>query len=381
MNKDFPILKSISYLDNAATTQKPLQVINRIKKFYEEENSNIHRGIYSLSEEASESYEKARDVVAGFINAEPEEVIFTSGATEGLNALARNYKEEVLVTEMEHHSNFVPWQIHSKDFRVVPYDEIENISDYVTEKTRVVSFTHMSNVTGKIMNVKSLVSKIRKKNPDTVIVVDGCQAVAHMKVDVKDLDVDYYVFGSHKIYGPSGVGVIYGKKELLKNLKPFNYGGGMIREVENDETTFSEIPNKFEAGTPNVEGVIGLAEAVTYLRKDFGSKMEKEKELQDYLLKKLENVKHIELIGHDSNGYGPVVSFNINGVHPHDVAEFCNKNNVCIRAGHHCAQPLMKALDINATCRASLSFYNTKKNVDKLIKSLEEAERVINGHV
>ena len=381
MKKDFPILKNVSYLDNAATTQKPIRVINRIKKFYEKENSNVHRGIYSLSEEATKTFEDSRKVIADFINASPEELVFVHNATDGLNHLARAYKGEVLVTEMEHHSNFVPWQVRSENFRVVPLDELDSISDYVTEKTRVVSVTHMSNVSGKIMDVKSVVQSVKKKNPDVIVIVDGCQAIAHMDVDVKDSGVDYYVFSGHKVYGPTGIGVIYGKKELLKKIKPFNYGGGMINEVLNDETTYAELPNKFEAGTQNIAGVIGLAEAVKYLKKGFEEKKSGEEELQGYLVDELKKINNLEIIGHDDELYGPVVSFNIRGLHPHDVAEFCNKNSVCIRAGHHCSQPFMNALGITATCRVSLSFYNDEEDVDKLIKSLKEAQRVINGHV
>ena len=367
------IIEKFHYLDNASTTQKPRRVLRAITKFYEESYSNTHRGLYELSVKATEEYEDAREVVANFIGAMNEEIVFTKNATESFNLLARCLKyKNVLVTELEHHSNFVPWQQLGK-ISVVPYnletENLESFKEYV-KGVDVVSFTHMSNVTGRIIDVKKVVKEIRSVNENCIIVVDGSQAVSHMKVDVKELGVDFYAFSSHKMYGPTGIGVLYGRKDLLNSMPPFIFGGGMVRSVSKDKTEFMDTPSRFEAGTLDAAGAIGLREAVYYLTENFDEKKEKESELLGYLLEKF-NENNIDYLGHKDEMYGPVVSF-IPKMDVHDLALFCDINKVCIRVGHHCTQPLMKKLGVNSTARASLSFYNTKRDIDMLIKSIVE---------
>ncbi|MFT4261219.1 MAG: aminotransferase class V-fold PLP-dependent enzyme [Candidatus Woesearchaeota archaeon] len=376
--KDFDILKNISYLDNASSTQKPKVVIDAVNEFYSKHYSNTHRGIYELSEKATDLFEESRKKVASFINAEPKEIVFVRGATEGFNNLARTLKgKSVLLTEIEHHSNYLPWK-QFFEVNSVKYNKDLGCLDWIPFSyggEDIVSFTFMSNVSGEILDVKKIVKELRAKNPDVIIVVDACQAVSHTRIDVKDLDVDFLVFSSHKMYGPTGVGVVFGKKDLLEKLDPFMYGGNMVLDAINQE--WASLPFRHEAGTMHGAGVYGLGVAVDYLLDGFEDKIRKEKELQSYLVEKLRAEK-IGVIGHTHEGFGPVVSFVLD-IHAHDLASFCNKHNVCIRAGHHCAQPFMKALNVVSTARASLSFYNTKEDVDKLILSIKDARRVING--
>lgn len=394
--KDFPLLRNskIIYLDNAATTQKPELVISALKEFYEKHNANAHRGLYKLSIDATEILDNARQTVADFIGSEKNEIIFTKSATESINLLANSIGENIgrweniVVTEMEHHSNFVPWQqlcIKTQaKFIVVPYDkekhELEEITEYIDKRTHILAITHMSNVTGKILDIKNIIKKVREKNEKTIIILDSTQAIAHTDINVKELDADFIVFSAHKIYGPTGVGVIYGKKELLQKITPFLYGGNMILEVKKEKSKWAELPEKFEAGTIDVAGINAFAEALRYLNMKGSEKIfQKEKELKEYALQKLREAEHVNVIAHNNENYGPVISFNVTDIHPHDLAEICSRNNICIRAGHHCAQPLMHALDVTATSRISLSFYNTEKEIDELITTIKKARKIING--
>jgi len=395
LKKEFPLLKNkIFYLDNAATTQKPESVINSFKKFYESTNGNAHRGLYSVSQAATKILDESRETVADFINAEKDEIVFTKSATEGFNLLAYALESEVgrwnhvVTTELEHHSNYVPWQQLTKrtqaELKIVKYDskknELDNFSEYVTKKTALVSFTLMSNVTGLMPDAKEIIKKIRAENDKIIIVVDATQAIAHIDIDVKDLDADFVIFSSHKVYGPTGVGVVYGKKSLLEKLKPFLFGGNMIQEVKEYESTWATVPDKFEAGTLDVAGIFAFAEALRFLNAQDSEEIRNyETELKNYALSKFKEVDHLTVLGHTSKNYGPIISILITDLHPHDLAEICARENVCVRAGHHCAHPLMRRLEIVATTRISLSFYNEKKDIDKFIECINKARKIING--
>lgn len=389
--REFAILNSdLIYLDNAATTQKPNAVIERVKKFYENENSNAHSGIYKLSEKTAEEIEIARKTFAGFINAEKDEIIFTRNATDSFNMLAEmlnvgiNKGDNIIVTELEHHSNFIPWQQLAKkekcEFRIAKYDvEKEEIhpENLVDAKTRIVSFTLMSNVTGILPDAERIISAIKRKNNHAIIILDATQAAAHIKIDVKRLDVDFLCFSAHKMYGPAGVGILYGRKNALEGLEPKRYGGSMIKEVTPEKSTWADIPSRFEPGTMNAEGIIGAAEAVKYMQKNNSQKLfKKEEEIKIYAVKKLKSIQGIEIVGHKKGKYSSIIAFTMKDVHPHDVAEICSRKNICIRAGHHCAQPFHAALRLSATNRISISFYNDKKDIDKLVDALREADRI-----
>ena len=390
--KDFPILNNnkIAYLDSGATTQKPKQVIDAITKYYEEYNANIHRGAYSLSIKATEEYENVRAKIAKFINARySEEIIYTKNATEGLNLIARSYgivamekDSDIVISIMEHHSNLVPWQrmaksmfmnlkymYINKDFEI---DE-EEIKQKITDKTKIVCITHVSNVLGTINDVKKIIKYAHKKG--AVVVVDCSQSIAHMKIDVQDLDADFIVFSGHKMLAPMGIGVVYGKREMLNKMTPFLTGGDMIEYVYEQETTYAPLPNKFEAGTQNVEGVIGLGAAIDYIEKIGYDTIKKiDKELVDYALEKLSKLDYVEIYcTPNKENHCAVLSFNIKGVHPHDVASILDNYNVCVRSGNHCAQPLLRYLGIDSTCRASFYIYNTKQDVDMLVNGIEKA--------
>jgi len=391
----FPLLKNIHYLDNAATTQKPKIVIDTLKGFYERHNANAHRGTYKLSEDATSMLEDSRKVFAKFLDASDEEIIFTKSATEGLNQLANSIEKtfkpgsskNIVVTEIEHHSNFLPWQQLCKrtgaQFRVVKYkpdtDTLNDISELVDKDTLVVAFTGMSNVNGLLLDIDRMIADIRKKNSDAMIIIDATQLVAHKRLDVKSSGADFILFSAHKIYGTTGVGILYGRKSLLERLEPFFYGGNMIQSVSITDAVWAEIPEKFEAGTLDTAGIVASAEAIKFIDKDFEKLMKKEISLKNYALRKLRKIEYVRIIGHKNNNYGPVISIVVDGVHPHDLATICDRDNVCIRAGHHCAQPFMNALGLNATARISISFYNTKKDIDAFLKSLEDAKRIING--
>lgn len=395
LKKDFPILenKKITYLDSGATTQKPIQVIQAIEEYYKKSNANPHRGAYSLSIEATEQYENTRKKIAEFINARySEEIIFSKNATESLNLIAYSYgmnnlkrEDEVVISIMEHHSNLVPWQkitkaTESKLKYMYINDEFElsdeEIENKITDKTKIVGITHVSNVLGTINNVKKIIEYAHKKG--AIVVVDGSQSIPHMKIDVQELDADFFVFSGHKMLAPLGIGVLYGKKEILEKMSPFIMGGDMIEYVYEQETTFAQLPNKFEAGTQNVEGVIGLGSAIDYIKKIGYDKIQKiEKEINSYAIKELSKLEFLTLyITPNEKNHSSVISFNIKGVHPHDVASILDSVSVCVRSGNHCAQPLMRFLGIDSTCRASFYFYNTKEDVDKLVEGLKKSYKM-----
>ena len=392
IKKDFPLLENenITYLDSGATTQKPIQVIKAVEEFYQKYNANPHRGAYSLSIEATEQYENTRTKIAKFINARHrEEIIFSKNATESLNLIAYSYgmdnlkkDDEVVISIMEHHSNLVPWQkVTKKTGSKLNYmyinDEFEltdeEIENKITDKTKIVGITHVSNVLGTINNVKKIIKYAHKKG--AIVIVDASQSIPHMKIDVQDLDADFLVFSGHKMCAPLGIGVLYGKKEILNKMSPFLMGGDMIEYVYEQDTTFAPLPNKFEAGTQNVEGVIGLGSAIDYIENLGYDKIQKiEKEILSYAREELSKLDFLDLyITPNENNHSSVISFNIKGIHPHDVASILDSEGVCVRSGNHCAQPLMRFLGIDSTCRASFYIYNTKEDVDKLVSALNKA--------
>ena len=400
IKKDFPILENqeITYLDSGATTQKPFQVMNAIEEFYKNYNANPHRGAYKLSEQATEIYENTRTKIAEFINAKNrEEIIFSKNATESLNLIAYSYgmdnlkkDEEIVISIMEHHSNLVPWQkvtkvTGSKLKYMYINDEFElsdeEIKCKITEKTKIVGITHVSNALGTINNVKKIIKYAHEKG--AIVIVDASQSIPHMKIDVQDLDADFLVFSGHKMLAPLGIGVMYGKKEILDKMQPFLMGGDMIEYVYEQETTFAPLPNKFEAGTQNVEGVVGLGAAIDYIQKIGYDKIhEIEKELISYAREELSKLDFLTLYltPHKENHSG-VISFNINGIHPHDVASILDSQGICVRSGNHCTQPLMRFLNIDSTCRASFYFYNTKEDVEKLVEALKKAYKMFEKYI
>lgn len=397
---EFPILqeRKISYLDSGATTQKPQCVIDAIESYYKECNANPHRGAYSLSIEATEKYESTREKIAKFINARNrEEIIFSKNATESLNLIAYSYgldnlkkDDEVVLSIMEHHSNLVPWQYVTKKtnsklkFMYINKDyelSKEEIESKITDKTKVVGITHVSNVLGTINNVKEIIKYAHKKG--AVVIVDASQSIPHMKIDVQDLDADFLVFSGHKMFAPLGIGVLYGKKELLNKMTPFLMGGDMIEYVYEQNTTFAPLPNKFEAGTQNVEGVIGLGAAIDYIEKIGYKEIQNvEEAITKYAVNELSKLDFLELyITPNSENHSSVISFNIKGVHPHDVASILDSNGVCVRSGNHCAQPLLRYLGMDSTCRASFSIYNTKEDVDNLVEALKKAYKMFEKYI
>ena len=400
IKKDFPILENsnLTYLDSGATTQKPKQVIEKIEEFYNKYNANPHRGAYSLSVEATNEYESARVKIAKFINAsKPEEVIFSKNATESLNLIAYSYglenlkkDDEVVISIMEHHSNLVPWQKMTKaknaklKYMYVNDDyEIsdEEIETKITKNTKIVGITYVSNVLGTINPVKKIIKQAHKMG--AVVVVDASQSIPHMKLDVQELDADFVVFSGHKMLAPLGIGVLYGKKSILDKMTPFLMGGDMIEYVYEQETTFASLPNKFEAGTQNVEGVIGLAAAIDYIEKIGYDKIQEiEKEVVGYAKQELAKLDFLETYytKNDENHMG-VISFNIKGVHPHDTASVLDSYNVAVRSGNHCAQPLLRYLGKDSTCRASFYIYNTKKDVDNLVEALNKTYNMFKKYI
>ncbi len=392
IRRDFPILENrdIAYLDSGATTQKPIQVINAIKEFYEKNNANPHRGAYTLSIEATEVYESTRQKIAQFINAKhPEEIIFSKNATESLNLIAYSYgmdnlkkDDEVVISIMEHHSDLVPWQKVTKatgsklNYMYINEEfelSDEEIENKITDKTKIVGIAHVSNVLGTINNVKKIIKYAHKKG--AVVIVDASQSIPHMKIDVQDLDADFLVFSGHKMLAPLGIGVLYGKREILNKMTPFLMGGDMIEYVYEQETTYAPLPNKFEAGTQNVEGVVGLGAAIDYIQNLGYDKMQElENDVLAYARQELSKLDYLTLyMTPNEKNHSSVISFNIKGVHPHDVASILDSEGVCVRSGNHCAQPLMRFLGIDSTCRASFYFYNTKEDVDRLVHALNKA--------
>ena len=385
---DFPIFENnpgLVYLDNAATSQKPRRVIEAMDEFQEKDNSNVGRGLYDLSFRAMEKFDGARRKIAHFIGAGENEIIFTKNTTESLNLLGYTIdsiipegRDEILISSMEHHSNIVPWQEFAKrnnlklrfigikdDFSL----DYEDFKSKVGPKTAIVSICHVSNVLGTINDVKEI-SRISKNN-GALVIIDAAQSVGHMKIDVKDIDCDFLVFSSHKILGPTGIGVLFGRKELLERLRPFQFGGGMISEVDFEKSSWADIPEKFEAGTQNIMEAIGFAESINYLNGIGIENVEEHiRELTRYAFEKLEEIRGVKIYS-SSDGIG-IVSFNLEGIHSHDVASLVNDDSIAIRAGHHCAMPLMKTLGIEGTCRASFQIYNDFSDVDKLIDSLNK---------
>ena len=399
LRNDFPIFKKkingkdLVYLDNASTTQKPYSVINSITDFYSNYNSNIHRAVYQLAEEATELYEQSRKKIANFINVRPEEIIFTRNTTESINLIAHSWarsnlkKDDVIaITEIEHHSNIVPWQILCQEIgtrlEYVGIDEsgfldVEYLIELISSrKVKLVSISHMSNVLGTIVPIERIIKTAHQY--DIPVIVDGAQSVPHMPVDAKNLDCDFLVFSAHKMLGPTGVGVLYAKKELLEKMKPFMGGGDMIKEVFKFHTNYNEAPYKFEAGTPNIADVVGFGAAVDYLEKIGMENIRKhEIYLTEYALESMQSLKYIIIYGPmDSKFRGGVISFNIADIHPHDLATIMNDHGIAIRSGHHCAQVLMQRLDVPATSRASFYIYNTKEEIDKFVNAIKEAGRI-----
>lgn len=397
IRRDFPILardvrgKNLVYLDNAATSQKPRVVIEAVMRYYEQENANIHRGVHFLSELATKEHDHAREAVKKFINAgDTKEIIFVRGTTEAINLVAQTFGrvnvgagDEVLITAMEHHSNIVPWQILCDEkrarLRVAPINDdgellLEEFGRLLTSRTKIVAVAHVSNALGTVNPLKQIIQLAHGKN--IPVLVDGAQAAPHMKVDVQALDADFYTLSSHKMFGPMGIGVLYGKSKLLEAMPPYQGGGDMISSVTFEKTTYNKLPFKFEAGTPDVAGAIGLGAAIGYLNQIGIEKIaEYEHELLAYAVEKISVVPGVRLIGTAKQRAG-VLSFVIDGVHPHDVGTILDQEGIAIRTGHHCAQPIMQRFGIPATARASFAFYNTKEEVDALADGIRKVGEV-----
>jgi cysteine desulfurase/selenocysteine lyase len=393
IREDFPILKKqingkpLVYLDNAASSQKPQVVIDAERHFYESQYANIHRGIYFLSEKATEAYEGVRSKVQEFINAsDPREIVFVRSTTEAINLVASTYGrmlvnagDEVLITGMEHHSNIVPWQILCNDvgakLKIVPINDdgeisLDDFDRLMTERTRLVAVTHVSNALGTINPVKEIIAMAHDRN--IPVVVDGAQAAPHMHLDMQELDCDFYAFSGHKIYGPTGVGVLYGKYDLLDQMPPYQGGGDMIQSVTFEETLYREPPYKFEAGTPNIAATIALGVAIDYVNSiGMESIVAYEEELHSHAMEVLSQIRELRFIGTAANKTG-LVSFVIDGVHPHDIGTVLDEDGIAIRAGHHCAQPVMDRFGIPATVRASFAFYNTHEEIEVLVKGIRK---------
>jgi len=395
---DYPILKNkirdypITYLDSAASTQKPQAVINSITEFYQNSYENVHRGMNTLSIKATDTFERARENVRSFINANStNEVIFTAGATDSINKIAQclpqllNEGDKIVITELEHHSNYLPWlQIAKKfqfDIEIVGVNENGNINEQdivnaCDDSTKFLALTHMSNVTGQIIDIKKIKENISK---DILIAVDGCQSIAHINIDVQDLDCDFYSFSSHKLYGPSGIGVMFGKEILLEKLEPPSLGGGMINNVSLDGFTYAMLPNKFEAGTPPIEAVAGMNAAIEYLnRLNFSHYFEEEKKLRLTLINHFQNMDEIEFYGfHQDINASSIVSFNVKNKNYNDISTFLDQFGIMIRGGHHCCQPFMKKLQIPGSCRVSFGIYNDLNDIDLLVDALSKTIKLL----
>jgi cysteine desulfurase/selenocysteine lyase len=400
VRRDFPILrenvhgKPLVYLDNAATSQKPQLVIEALQKYYSLENANIHRGIHFLSERATQAYEDARAKVRGFLNAaESREIIFVRGTTEGINLVAQSYgrkfigeEDEIILSAMEHHSNIVPWQILCEQvgarLRIIPMNDdgellIDEYERLLSDRTKLVAVTHLSNALGTINPIKQIIQIAHRHG--VPVLVDGAQAVPHLKVDVRDLDCDFYAFSGHKLYGPTGVGVLYGKASLLDAMPPYQGGGDMIRSVTFEKTLYNVLPYKFEAGTPNIAGGIGLGAAIDYLSQvGLDLVAAYERELLDYATDAVSTITGVRIIGTAKEKAG-VLSFVLDGVHAHDIGTILDQEGIAIRTGHHCAMPVMQRFGVPATARASLAFYNTREEVDALVGAINNVKRKFSG--
>ena len=398
VKSQFPIFKNkingkpLIYLDSANSSQKPGRVIDRISKFYSKEFSNIGRSLHTLAVTATNRFEETRDLVKKYINAKSrEEIIFTKNATEGMNLVASTYGEkfinkgdEILITELEHHSNYVPWHfLRQKKGAVIKFAkcndkgevEIDEIKKLITEKTKIIGITHLSNVTGAILPVKKIVDLAQtKKIP---VLVDGCQGAPHLKLDMQELGCDFYAMSCHKMYGPTGVGILYAKKKWVDQLPPYQGGGGMIQEVKKDNITFPGSPTKYEAGTLQTAEVVGFSESIRFIQ-DVGIKniMQHEKEITEYGLQELKKNNSVKIIG-DPKNRGSIISFTIKGIHPHDIATILDEDGVAIRAGHHCCQILHEKMGVNATARVSLGVYNSKEDIDALSNAIKKCNKII----
>jgi cysteine desulfurase/selenocysteine lyase len=394
---DFPILardvrgKRLVYLDNAATTQKPRQVIDRLVRYYTEENSNVHRGVHYLSEVATAAYEGSRTTVKKFINARDEkEIVFTRGTTESINLVASSWGrrnvssgDEVLITAIEHHSNIVPWQMlcdeRGATLRIAPVNDdgeliLEEFEKLLNKRTKIVAFGHASNALGTINPVKRMTQLAHAVG--AVVIIDGAQGVPHLRVDVRDLDCDFYAFSAHKVYGPTGIGVLYGKQAILDAMPPYQGGGDMILSVSFEKTTYNELPYKFEAGTPDISGVIGLAAALDYVNAiGLENIAAHEEDLLHYTAKRLREIDGLRLIG-VAREKAAVISFVLEGVHPHDIGTILDQEGIAVRTGHHCAQPVMMRFNVPATGRASFGMYNTRDEADALVAGLKKVIEV-----
>ncbi len=394
IKKDFPIFSGkpqLIYLDSGATSLKPQSVIDKEIEYYSSYSANIFRGVYDISEMATVEFEESRDIIKDFIHAKGrDEIIFTRNTTESINAFVHGIEDslqegdEIVTTITEHHSNFVPWQqlaLNQKYYFTVMLDldfNVVNWKDYISSQTKILAITYVSNVLGTVNPIKKIINEVKKINPHCIVLVDGAQAIPHMKVDVQDLGCDAFVFSSHKMLGPTGVGVLWVKKDLLKTLSPYQYGGDMIRSVSIEKTEFAELPHRFEAGTPHIAGVIALKEAVHFLQKVGLDEIHNhERSLAQYFYDQLEKGfgSEVQLIGPSKRESG-VVAFVMKGIHSHDVAQLLNEDHIAVRAGHHCAMPLHEHLGIEASVRASFYLYNTKEDVEKLITSLKKVRNV-----
>jgi cysteine desulfurase/selenocysteine lyase len=397
IRKDFPVLsqtvngKPLVYLDNSASSQVPQLVIDRGAKYLAEEHSNVHRGVHYLSQHATTAYEGAREKVKRFINArEAKECIFVRGTTEGVNLVAFSYGhkfigegDEIIISQMEHHSNIIPWQMVAEErgakIRVIPMNErgeliIDEYENLLNERTKIVAVAHVSNSLGTINPIKEMTATAHKFG--VPVCIDAAQSVPHFPVDVQDLDVDFYAFSGHKMFAPTGSGVLYGKKEWLEKMPPYQTGGGMIRTVSFEKTTFAGLPDKFEAGTPSIAPAIGLGAAVDYLNSiDFEAAAKYEHELLEYATERLSDIPGVKIIGTAANK-ASVLSFTIERIHPHDIGTILDQSGIAVRAGHHCAQPVMQFFDIPATARASFAFYNTREEVDKMADAVQKVIEV-----
>jgi cysteine desulfurase/selenocysteine lyase len=390
IKKDFKIFSSNSlvYLDNGATAQIPNTVVQEIDKFYNEK-ANVHRGVYKLSDEATVKYENARKVIANFLGALSQEIVLTNGTTMGLNMLAqmlcRDLKigDNIVLTRLEHHANLIPWQQQAKEkgfeIRFVELDknlqiDLVSAKNLIDENTKIVSFAHISNALGVVLPAKELINLA--KEVGAISIVDGAQSVPTIKTDVKDLDCDFLVFSGHKLYGPTGIGVLYGKKELLEKMEPVFFGGDMILKVDYENSTWNEIPQKFEAGTPPIAGAIGLAKAIKYVQNlGMQTVLEHEQNLCSYALQRLKEIKGLRVLAEGTDRIS-IISFVLEGVHPHDIATILDSQNVAVRAGHHCAMPLMKHIGLTGTTRISFGIYNDKEDIDKLVDALKKVKQI-----
>ena len=391
IRKQFPTLDQrvnnspLIYFDNGATSQKPNLVIDEITKYYKKENSNIHRGVHYLSQEATNKYENTRKKIKEYIHAESiEEIVFTKGTTDSINLVAHSYGEllaegdEIIISQMEHHSNIVPWQLlcerKNLQLRVLPINDkgdliISKLDELLSSRTKLIAITHVSNTLGTINPIEHIIEKAHNKGAK--VLIDGAQSLQHMKINVKELDCDFFVFSGHKIFGPTGTGVLYGKKEVLELMKPYQGGGDMIKKVQFEKTTFNDLPFKFEAGTPNIAGFIGLGKAIDFLNElDFESVEKYELELVQFLQEELSKIDGLVIYGRSSKK-SCVVSFLIEGIHPFDLGVLLDKKGIAVRTGHHCTQPLMDFYQIPGTIRASLSLYNTKQEIKTFVETLQ----------